>query len=168
GEIVGIGGLVGAGRTEVLRGLFGIDPIAEGEIEIDGETRRIRSPRDAIAAGLSLAPEDRKLHGVILEMSIAENICMTIRERLARRALVNRNEESAIVRKQSEQLRIRAASAEAAARDLSGGNQQKVVLGKWLSLEGRVLLRDEPTRGVDVGAKEEIYHLVRELAASGK
>jgi ribose transport system ATP-binding protein len=167
GEVVGVAGLVGAGRTEVLRAIFGVDPIQSGQIEVAGRPCRIRSPRDAVAAGLALVPEDRKTQGLVLEQGIADNICLAIKEVLAQFGLVNRGGETAAAQRQAENLRIRAPSLEAPARNLSGGNQQKVVLGKWLATGGKVLMLDEPTRGVDVGTKEEIYHLILQLAADG-
>ncbi len=167
GEVVGIGGLVGAGRTEVLRALFGIDAIQSGQIEVAGRPTPIRSPRDAVAAGLALVPEDRKTQGLVLELGIGDNISLAIKEMLARFGLVNRAGEAVAAREQTEKLRIRAPALDMRVRNLSGGNQQKVVLGKWLATGGRVLLLDEPTRGVDVGTKEEIYHLILKLAADG-
>jgi ribose transport system ATP-binding protein len=168
GEVVGMGGLVGAGRTEVLRAIFGVDRATAGQIEVAGKPIRIRSPRDAVTAGLALVPEDRKTQGLILEQGIADNICLAIKEMLARFGLVNRPREREVSRQQADKLRVRAPSLDAKVRNLSGGNQQKVVLGKWLAVEGKVLLLDEPTRGVDVGTKEEIYHLIRQLAAEGR
>jgi ribose transport system ATP-binding protein len=184
GEVVGVGGLVGAGRTEVLRAIFGVDRTT-GQVEVAGKPVRIRSPRDAVAAGLALVPEDRKTQGLILEQGIADNIVLAIKEVLSRWGLVNRSGEREVARRQAEKLRVRAASLETKVRNLSGGNQQKVVLGKWLALGEvehpgcskqpgcldralNILLLDEPTRGVDVGTKEEIYHLIRQLAAEGR
>ncbi len=167
GEVVGVGGLVGAGRTEVLRAIFGVDPIESGQIEIAGRPCRIRCPRDAVAAGLALVPEDRKTQGLVLELGIADNVCLAIKELLARFGLVNRSAEAAAARQQAEKLRVRAPSLEVRVCNLSGGNQQKVVLGKWLATGGKVLMLDEPTRGVDVGTKEELYHLILQLAAEG-
>jgi len=167
GEVVGMGGLVGAGRTEIVRAIFGVDRAAGGEIHVAGSPCCIHSPRDAVAAGLALVPEDRKTQGLVLELGIADNICLAIKEMLARFGLVNRAAEAAAAAQQAKSLRIRAPSLEAKTRNLSGGNQQKVVLAKWLSLGAKVLMLDEPTRGVDVGTKEEIYHLILQLAASG-
>jgi ribose transport system ATP-binding protein len=168
GEVVGVGGLVGAGRTEVLRAIFGVDRSTAGQVEIAGKPVRIRSPRDAVAAGLALVPEDRKTQGLILEQGIADNIVLAIKEALSRFGLVNRPREREVSQRKADKLRVRATSLETKVRNLSGGNQQKVVLGKWLAVEGKVLLLDEPTRGVDVGTKEEIYHLIRQLAAEGR
>lgn len=168
GEIVGIAGLVGAGRTEMLRTLFGVDPPVSGTILVGDQTVRLRSPRDAIAAGVALVPEDRKKQGVILEMAIRQNIglgSLNLHQRTA--GFLN----FAVERQQSEEmssrLRIKAPTDLHDAGNLSGGNQQKVVLGKWLALKPKVLLMDEPTRGIDVGAKQEIYQLMDELASTG-
>jgi ribose transport system ATP-binding protein len=168
GEVVGVGGLVGAGRTDVLQAVFGIQVAESGQIELAGRTCRIRSPRNAVDAGLALVPEDRKSHGLVLEQSVADNICLAVKERLARFGLVRRARERELAERQAARLRVRAASLESKVRNLSGGNQQKVVLAKWLAVDGKVLLLDEPTRGVDVGTKEEIYHLIWQLAAEGR
>ena len=168
GEIVGIAGLVGAGRTEMLRTLFGVDRPLSGEIQIDDKPVQLKSPRDAIRSGIALVPEDRKQQGVVLEMAIRENIGLAGLRRHSR-ALgflnfsAEANDSATMVR----QLRVKAPSDLTTVGDLSGGNQQKVVLGKWLALNPRVLLLDEPTRGIDVGAKQEIYQLMDELAGQG-
>lgn len=167
GEIVGLAGLVGAGRTELARALFGIDPAVGGEIRLNGEPLNLHSPRDAIRAGVALVPEDRKQQGLILEMAIRENITLAGLGGWARAGFVRAQVVKRIANEMKEQLQIRASSLELPAESLSGGNQQKVVLAKWLSLRPRVLILDEPTRGVDVGAKEEIYRLMRQLAESG-
>jgi ribose transport system ATP-binding protein len=167
GEILGMGGLVGAGRSELVRALFGVDPIIEGSVEVDGKPVGIRSPRDAIAAGLQLVPEDRKAQGLILDLTIRENVALAGLPTYRRWGLLDRGRERDVARGEVERLRIRAPGIEVKARNLSGGNQQKVVLGKWLSLGAKVLILDEPTRGVDVGAKQEIYALLSRLAAAG-
>jgi ribose transport system ATP-binding protein len=167
GEILGMGGLVGAGRTELVRAIFGVDPIEEGSIEVDGKPTDIRSPRDAIAAGIQLVPEDRKAQGLILDLTLRENVALAGLPTYRRWGLLNRAREREVARAEKERLRIRAPGIEIKAKNLSGGNQQKVVLGKWLSLGAKVLILDEPTRGVDVGAKEEIYALLSRLAAAG-
>lgn len=167
GEIVGLAGLVGAGRTELARALFGIDPAVGGEIRLNGQPLSLHSPRDAIRAGVALVPEDRKQQGLILEMAIRENITLAGLGGWARAGFVCAQVVKRIANEMKEQLQIRAASLELPVESLSGGNQQKVVLAKWLSLRPRVLILDEPTRGVDVGAKEEIYRLMRQLAESG-
>jgi ABC-type sugar transport system ATPase subunit len=164
GEVVALAGAMGAGRTATLSALFGIAraPIS-GDIAVDGKPVRIRSPRDAIAAGIALVPEDRKGAGLVLAMSVAENLGLaTLRTHLLDGA---RDERAAAA--QVKQLAIRTPSLDAEVATLSGGNQQKVVIGKWLEAAPRVLLLDEPTRGVDVGAKAEIYALIEDLAARG-
>ena len=168
GEIVGIAGLVGAGRTELLRVLFGIDRPLGGEIQVGGRPRRFRGPADAIAAGVALVPEDRKQAGLILEMSLQHNVGLAgLKSWALPGGLLNRRRERETTREMVDRLRIRTPHVGQAVRNLSGGNQQKVVLGKWLAMGPRVLLLDEPTRGIDVGAKEEIYRLMEALAARG-
>jgi ribose transport system ATP-binding protein len=167
GEIVGVAGLVGAGRTEMLTTLFGITPALGGTIEIGGTSSRIRGPLDAIAAGLALVPEDRKQHGIVLEMGVKPNLSLASLRRDARAGFLNRSAEAAVSRQMIEAMRIKTPSDRQLVQFLSGGNQQKVVLGKWLTMSPRVLLLDEPTRGIDVGAKEEINKLMHELAGRG-
>jgi len=168
GEVLAITGLVGAGRTELLRLLFGADRPDSGTIRLDGREIRPRSPRQAIAAGIGLLPEDRKLQGLVLDLSLRENFALPNLARLSRAGVV----QGALERRECggfvERLRIRTPRQEALVRGLSGGNQQKVVLAKWLARDCEVLLFDEPTRGVDVGAKVEIYRLINDLAAAGK
>ncbi len=168
GEIVGLAGLVGAGRTEMLRVLFGIDAPLGGAIRIAGKAVELTSTVDAIEAGIALVPEDRKLHGVVIEMSVRENIGLAGLRRNQRAAgFLNHATEQRDTAGMIDKLNIKTPNAEQIVQFLSGGNQQKVVLGKWLSLEPRVLLLDEPTRGIDVGAKEEIYRLMERLAQDG-
>ncbi len=168
GEIVGVAGLVGAGRTEVLEALYGITPPLAGEVLIEGRPVRIHTPRDAIRAGLALLPEDRKLQGLILEMSVRENIGLAGLFRTRRAGLfLDAGRERSDAETMIASLRIRPPAPKKAVQLLSGGNQQKTVLAKWLLLKPRVLLLDEPTRGVDVGAKEEIYRLLEEAAGQG-
>ncbi len=168
GEIVSIAGLVGAGRTELLQVLFGIASALSGQMLIDGQPLAPRSPTEAIAAGLALVPEDRKQHGLILEMGIHHNIGLPgLKRHCLQGGFANAKRETADTLAMIEDLSIRTPGPEQITQYLSGGNQQKVVLGKWLALEPRVLLLDEPTRGVDVGAKEEIYHLMEKLAENG-
>ncbi|MBX3179850.1 MAG: sugar ABC transporter ATP-binding protein [Candidatus Hydrogenedentes bacterium] len=167
GEIVGIGGLVGAGRTELLETLFGVRPALGGEVRVADEPVSLRSPEDAIRAGLALAPEDRKGQGLVLEMGVRENCSLATLARDARRGLLNRRAERAISGEMIGKLNIRTPSDRQICQVLSGGNQQKVVLGKWLAMRPRILLLDEPTRGIDVGAKREIYQLMEQLAESG-
>ena len=168
GEIVAIAGLVGAGRTELLRSLFGVDALLGGTVKVAGRPVEFSSPRDAIDAGIALVPEDRKLHGLIVDESVRANIGLAGLRRHARRGgLLNSARERVDADQMIARLAIRTPGPEQITRYLSGGNQQKVVLGKWLTLAPRVLLMDEPTRGVDVGAKEEIYRLMEELAGQG-
>ena len=167
GEIVGMAGLVGAGRTELLQTLFGVTPAIGGTIAIDGEPVNPKTPNEAIAAGIALAPEDRKQQGVILEMAVRENMSLPSLRRDQRHGFLNRQKEAEITAKMIDQMRIKTPDAEQEVRYLSGGNQQKVVLGKWLAMKPFVLLLDEPTRGIDVGAKQEIYGLMEQLAADG-
>jgi ribose transport system ATP-binding protein len=168
GEVVGLAGLVGAGRTEVLQTLFGIHPARAGTIRVNGQAVKVHSPIDAIKAGIALVPEDRKDQGLILEMSLRHNLGLTGlgRHRLAG-AFLNRARERQDAEQMIRELRIRPPDPRQAVQNLSGGNQQKAVLAKWLLLRPRVLLLDEPTRGVDVGAKEEMYRLVEQAAAAG-
>jgi ribose transport system ATP-binding protein len=168
GEIVGVAGLVGAGRTELLEVLFGVQAAAGGAMFLHNHPLRLDSPRDAIAAGIALVPEDRKQHGLVLEMAVRENISLAGLDRnCLPLGFLNRQREESDTQTMSEKLRIKSPSQEQAVQFLSGGNQQKVVIGKWLSLNPKFLLLDEPTRGIDVGAKQEIYQLMEQLAADG-
>ena len=167
GEILGLAGLVGSGRTELARTIFGLDPLKGGEIRIKGAAARIASPSGAIGQGVYLVPEDRKRSGLILDFPIRENITLANLEKHARRGLSDFGAEEADALRQRDRLDIRTRGVSAAAGSLSGGNQQKVVLAKWLSMQPQVLIFDEPTRGVDVGAKSEIYRLMRELSDHG-
>jgi ribose transport system ATP-binding protein len=167
GEILGLAGLVGSGRTELARTVFGLDRALAGTIRVDGRAVDMVSPRAAIAAGLYLVPEDRKRSGLVLDFPIRSNVTLASLARYARRGLIDGAAEDAEARRQRDALAIRAASLEAACRSLSGGNQQKVVLARWLSMTPKVLILDEPTRGIDVGAKAEIYRRMRDLADAG-
>ena len=167
GEILGLAGLVGAGRSELARAIFGIDRRVAGEVRLDGHPVAIDSPRDAIDRGIYLVPEDRKRSGLLLDVSIAENIALPDLARYARGPILLRGAEAANAERQRASLGIRAPSVATAVGSLSGGNQQKVVLAKWLSMRPKVVIFDEPTRGVDVGAKSEIYALMRGLADGG-
>ncbi|MBI1841751.1 MAG: sugar ABC transporter ATP-binding protein [Verrucomicrobia bacterium] len=167
GEIVGIAGLVGAGRTEVLQTLFGIEPAIEGEILISGKPVRALCPRDAIDAGLALVPEDRKAQGVILAMTVRSNLSLASLRQRQRRGFLPKAYEEELSARSIANLNIKTPGDEQEVGFLSGGNQQKVALGKWLALEPRILLLDEPTRGIDVGAKAEIYRIMESLAARG-
>jgi ribose transport system ATP-binding protein len=167
GEMVGLAGLVGAGRTEVLTTLFGVTPAVGGEIRIDGRACVFPTPVDAIQAGLALVPEDRKQQGLILEMAVRENLSLASLRREQRHGFLQRAREAQVSETMIRRLGIKTPHDRQEVRFLSGGNQQKVVLGKWLALRPRVLLLDEPTRGIDVGAKAEIYRIMEELAGQG-
>jgi len=167
GEIVGLAGLVGAGRTELLETLFGITPAVGGTISLNGEEVEIATPRHAIAGGLALVPEDRKQQGLIIDMAVADNLSLASLGRDQKAGWLNFSAEREISETMTERMRIKTPSSRQIVRFLSGGNQQKVVLGKWLAMKPKVLLLDEPTRGIDIGAKQEIYSLMEELAAQG-
>ena len=167
GEVVGLAGLVGAGRTEVLEALFGLDPMATGQIYISGRPVHIRHPIDAMKSGIGLVPEDRKRYGLVLPMRVRENIALPTLERRARFGWVRATEEVALARNYVRQLDVRTPSIETATVGLSGGNQQKLVMAKWLAAQCRILFIDEPTRGVDVGAKLEMHALIDQLAHNG-
>ena len=167
GEILGMAGLVGAGRSELARTIFGIDRAAGGTVSFEGKPLKIHSAQDAISNGIFLAPEDRRATGVITSMLIRENITLPDLGRFAPGGLIRRSLEDEVAKEYSRRLNVKTPSVEVAVSTLSGGNQQKVVLAKWLALGPKVLIFDEPTRGIDVGAKSEIYHLMRELAKEG-
>jgi len=168
GEIVGVAGLVGAGRTELLGALFGVERARGGSVRVGGRAVDFRRPLDAIRAGMAMVPEDRKQQGLLLEMGVRENVSLASlwRRRLAW-GFLDRAGERALAEEMIAQLRIKTPHDRQLVQFLSGGNQQKVVLGKWLALQPKVLLLDEPTRGVDVGAKQEIYRLMDDLAGRG-
>ena len=167
GEVVGLAGLVGAGRTELARVLFGLTPADSGEIRLGGIAATLRSPREAIARGIAYLPEDRRRHGVILEMPIAHNVTLAIHPRLFPRLWLRLRAERNLAMDYMRSLAVKAATPEAAVGALSGGNQQKVALARWLATQPKLLILDEPTQGVDVGAKGEIHGLIRRLAAQG-
>lgn len=167
GEVLGISGLVGAGRTETVRGLFGIDKLVSGEIEIDGKRVKIRSPKDAIRAGMGFVPEDRKEQALILGMTVRENISLTNLKSLYRGVSISKKLERDLADVYIERLGIKTPTAEQLVCNLSGGNQQKVVIAKWLSLNPKILILDEPTRGIDVNSKREIYLLINKLVENG-
>jgi ribose transport system ATP-binding protein len=166
GEMVGVAGLVGSGRTEMLRTLFGIDKARGGSIWLEGRPVEVQTPLQAIAARMALVPEDRKQEGLILEMAIRQNLSLAALRQNSR-VFLNRGYEQALAGEMIRSLGIKTPSDQHSTHLLSGGNQQKVVLGKWLALKPRLLLLDEPTRGVDIGAKQEIYRLMEELAEAG-
>ena len=167
GEILGLAGLVGAGRTELARALFGITPADSGEVRRSGERVDIQSPQQAIACGIAYVPEDRRRHGVILEMPIAANITLAAHSRLFPAAWLRLGVEQSVACEMMRNLDVRASGPDAPARSLSGGNQQKVALARWLATQPKVLILDEPTQGVDVGAKSEIHRILRRLAGAG-
>lgn len=168
GEIIGFSGLMGAGRTELFKTIFGAEKKEQGEIVLDGNPIGIRSPEDAIKHGIVFGPEDRKAEGLCTKLSIRENIGLANLDQISNRfGLINREKESEIVNKMIQDLKIKTPSMEQDAKNLSGGNQQKVVVGKWLARDARVVVFDEPTRGIDVAAKVEIYHIMNELKRQG-
>lgn len=167
GEILGFSGLVGAGRTEMARALFGIDSIEAGEILIEDHPVKIKSPRDAMKAGIALVPEDRKGQGLFLTHSIATNLTFQVLDKFIKRFQVNRQKELEIIQNFKNRLSIKMTSVSQLVGSLSGGNQQKVVISKWLAAAPKILILDEPTRGIDVGAKAEIYKLMNQLAKEG-
>lgn len=168
GEVVGLAGLVGAGRTELLRTVFGVDRAVSGTLKVQGKTVSITRPSDAIRHGVALVPEDRKQHGLIIEMPIDQNVGLASlwRNRVGK-LFVNSSKIQSDTKSAIDQMGIRTPGPKQIARYLSGGNQQKVVIGKWLSTTPKMLLLDEPTRGVDIGAKHEIYQLIEKLSAQG-
>jgi ribose transport system ATP-binding protein len=167
GEIVGVAGLVGAGRTEMLQTLFGVMPALDGSMEVQGHSVVIRSPIQAIQNGLALVPEDRKQQGLVLEMAVRENMSLASLGRDQNKGFLNHRREQDISREMVAEMKIKTPSDLQEVQYLSGGNQQKVVLGKWLAMKPRVLFLDEPTRGIDVGAKQDIYKLMEKLAEEG-
>ncbi|GII81837.1 ribose import ATP-binding protein RbsA 2 [Sphaerisporangium rufum] len=167
GEVVGLAGLVGAGRTEVARAIFGADPVNVGEITVRGRRARVRSPRDAIAAGIVLVPEERKTQGLILNLSISDNIALPHLRSFARGPFMRTRRLRDHTKQASERLRVKARSVSTAVGTLSGGNQQKVVLARWLTRQPALYILDEPTRGIDVEVKSEIYREIGRLADQG-
>ena len=167
GEIVGLAGLVGAGRSEVARAIFGVDDYKNGSVKIGGENLPKNNVRLAAERGVALVPEDRQHQGLVLPMSVGENISLAVLKNLSNAAGRNRAKENDLIQKLMADLAVKAAGPNSAAQSLSGGNQQKLVLGKWLATQPKLLILDEPTRGVDVGARAEVYRLIRELAGSG-
>jgi ABC-type sugar transport system ATPase subunit len=167
GEIVGLAGLVGSGRTELARALSGADPIDDGTIRIDGKECRIRSPADAIAAGIAYLPESRKEEGLFMELTLAANTTFVDMRAVSAKGFLRRGAERAKARRLLQALAVQPAAPSARVVSLSGGNQQKVLFARWLFKQPRVLILDEPTRGVDVGARAAIHRLIHDLAAEG-
>ena len=167
GEIVGMAGLLGSGRTETARAIFGADPVDEGRVLLEGEPLDVGSPNDAIAAGLAFLTEDRKAEGIIPELSVRENLTLAALPEMTKLGIVSRAKQDEVVGRFMKRLGIKASSAEQKIRELSGGNQQKVLLARWLCKNPKFLILDEPTRGIDIGAKGEIQSLINELAGAG-
>jgi len=167
GEIFGIAGLVGAGRTELMHALFGLDKLDEGEIIFEGEKIEIHNPQQAIEKGIAYVTEDRKLEGLVLDMGVGANITLASMRQMSGRLFINDNREKSVIEEQIKTLKIKTQSSRQLVRSLSGGNQQKVVLGKWMMKKPKLLILDEPTRGIDVGAKSEIYKLMCDYVADG-
>ena len=167
GEILGLFGLLGAGRTDLARALFGAEPTRSGEVRLDGQPVVVRSPADATKVGLGYVPEDRKLHGLVLPMTVRENVTLAVLRELSRATLVRSSEERRLTDGFINDLDIRTPGREQRVNNLSGGNQQKVVVAKWLANKPKVLILDEPTRGIDVGAKAEVHAIMARLAEQG-
>ncbi len=168
GEVLGLGGLVGAGRTELAQVIFGSKQKDSGQILLNGKEINPKSPREAIDLGIALVPEDRKRHGALLGISIKNNINMPIYKRISTASVINSKVEKQNAEKYREEIQIKCPSTNQLVKNLSGGNQQKVILGKWLAADSQVIIFDEPTRGIDVGAKYEIYNLINDLCAQGR
>ena len=167
GHTLGLAGLLGAGRTELMRAIYGADPVRAGEIELDGQRVTFASPADAIARRIAYLSEDRKAEGIFADMSVRENVTLALLPALARAGVIDRQRQLEIVERYVARLGIKAAHVEQPVRELSGGNQQKVLLARWMAMQPRLLMLDEPTRGVDVGAKADIARLVGELSDAG-
>ena len=167
GEIFGLAGLVGAGRSEVARAIFGVDPYESGSVRLGGQALPKGNPRVAMARGLALVPEDRRKQGLVLDESVSRNVTLAIRDTIATAGLITNRAENAAAEVWASRLEVKTAALDAETGTLSGGNQQKVVLGKWLATEPKVLIVDEPTRGIDVGTKSEVHRLLSELAQQG-
>ncbi len=167
GEVLGVSGLMGAGRTEIMQAIFGNIPLQSGKIVIDGKEVTIKNPRQAIAAGIGFITEDRKTEGLLLEKSIAENIEIANLNKISKKSVLSKLKQKELVKKGIEEFRIKCFGPDHICTNLSGGNQQKVVLAKWIYTDPKILILDEPTRGVDIGAKKEIYSVINDLAARG-
>ena len=167
GEILGFSGIVGAGRTETMRCIFGLDRAESGTVLLDGQPVRVREPHDAIHQGIMMVTEDRKKDGLVLIRSIYENMLLPSTYRKSNKGILNKKNESQDVDKYYKELEVKAPSINVITNQLSGGNQQKVIIAKWLMMNPKVLIMDEPTRGIDILAKSEIYRIMRELAKKG-
>jgi rhamnose transport system ATP-binding protein len=167
GEIVALAGLVGAGRTEVARAVFGVDPYDTGRVVVNGQPLRPNSPKSAMEAGIGLVPEDRRKQGLVMDLSVARNATLTLRHALARMGIISGRKERALAADWTKTLQVKSGSLDNDVSTLSGGNQQKVVLAKWLATQPKLLIVDEPTRGIDVGTKSEVHRLLSDLAGQG-
>ncbi|HEY2420762.1 MAG TPA: sugar ABC transporter ATP-binding protein [Neobacillus sp.] len=167
GEIIGVAGLMGAGRTEIMQAIFGYRALDGGKVFIDGKEVSMKSPYDAIKAGIAFVTEDRKSQGLILDLSVRENLSITNLAKISKNSLISTKTEMSLVDDLIEKLHVKTSGREISVKSLSGGNQQKIVIGKWLGLQPKILILDEPTRGVDVGAKKEIYQLMNALTHQG-
>jgi len=167
GEILGIGGLEGQGQRELIRAIFGIEAIEQGALVFMGRKRTFRSPREAIRAGVAFISDDRKAEGVILSQSVASNVVLAVLDRISAGFFIRPRREKRIVKESIEELSIKVSSLEQRARELSGGNQQKIIMARWLQTSPKLLILDEPTRGIDVQTKMQIYQLVRGLSGRG-
>jgi len=168
GEIVGFAGLVGAGRTEVARAIFGADKLESGNIFIDDKQVNIKCPEDAIKAGIGFVPEDRKEQGLLLDLTVSDNINYTSFSKISRLGFINDKEKTQRAKDMKDNLKIKTPNLKQTVKNLSGGNQQKVIFSKWLLTDAKIIIFDEPTRGIDIGAKEEIYNIINQLTNSGK
>ena len=168
GEVLGFSGLMGAGRTETMRALFGADPIESGDIYVNGKKVVIRSPQDAVKCGIGYLSEDRKRYGIVVQKTVAENTTMADPDEYSNGPFIDKKREREVAEKFVESLATKTPDVDQLVVNLSGGNQQKVVIAKWLTRNCDILIFDEPTRGIDVGAKNEIYKLMNQLAAEGK
>ena len=168
GEILGFSGLMGAGRTEVARAIFGADPRDGGEIFVNGKRVNIKTPEDAVKLGIGYLSEDRKRYGLLLDKSVAENTALASIDKYTKGGIINDRQIKAEAREENAKLRTKTPSMEQLLKNLSGGNQQKVIIARWLIKNSDILIFDEPTRGIDVGAKSEIYTLMNQLAKQGK
>ena len=167
GEILGFSGLVGAGRTELMRAIFALDKLESGTMTLFGKQVSFKTVQDAIDAGIGMVPEDRRGCGLVLGHSVGTNLTITVLKKFIKGIRVNKKKENEIIEEYRKKLSIKTSGPEQACGNLSGGNQQKVVISKWLASEPKILILDEPTRGIDVGAKHEIYQLMRKLASEG-
>ncbi|MEH7127489.1 sugar ABC transporter ATP-binding protein [Neobacillus drentensis] len=167
GEIVGVAGLMGAGRSEIMQAIFGYRALDGGKMFIDGKEVTIKSPYEAITAGIAFVTEDRKSQGLILDLSVRENLSITTLDKISNKSVVSSKTEISLVNEMIEKLHVKTSGREISVKSLSGGNQQKIVIGKWLGIHPKILILDEPTRGVDVGAKKEIYQLMNDLTKQG-